>query len=191
MYSLSNNIILECNESNLSEALQYHIDTNTPLVENVFRYGSKGYFELYNEARSLYNDGKLNSIDEDDIWLLESDLGKWGIYEGKKVLLDFPMEINEAEYRGKKVNLNKPQRSSGPKKYQVYVKNKKGNVIKVNFGDAKGGLSAKISDKDARKAFADRHNCSDKKDRTKAGYWSCNLPRYGKSLGITQGNFYW
>ena len=40
MYSLSNNIILECNESNLSEALQYHIDTNTPLVENVFRYGS-------------------------------------------------------------------------------------------------------------------------------------------------------
>ena len=166
MYSLSNNIILECNESNLSEALQYHIDTNTPLVENVFRYGSKGYFELYNEARSLYN-------------------------EGKKVLLDFPMEINEAEYNGKKVNLNKPQRSSGPKKYQVYVKNKKGNVIKVNFGDAKGGLSAKISDKDARKAFADRHNCSDKKDRTKAGYWSCNLPRYGKSLGITQGNFYW
>ena len=191
MYSLSNNIILECNESNLSEALQYHIDTNTPLVENVFRYGSKGYFELYNEARSLYIDGKLNSLNEDDIWLLESDLGKWGIYEGKRVLLDFPMEINEAEYQGKDVKLNKPTRSSGPKKYKVYVKNDKGNVIKVNFGDTKGGLSAKISDKDARKAFADRHNCSDKKDKTKAGYWACNMPRYGKSLGVTQGNFYW
>lgn len=101
--------------------------------------------------------------------------------------------IFEAEYKGRKVELNKPTRSSGPKKYKVYVKNPKtGNVIKVNFGDVKGGLTSKINDKDARKAFADRHNCETKKDKTKPGYWSCNLPKYAKSLGLSGGgNFYW
>jgi hypothetical protein len=100
--------------------------------------------------------------------------------------------LKEAEYQGRQVDLNKPSRSSGPKKYQVYVKNDNGNVIKVNFGDEKGGLTAKIKDPDARKAFADRHDCKNKKDRTKAGYWSCNLPRYWKALGGGENmNTYW
>jgi hypothetical protein len=101
-------------------------------------------------------------------------------------------ELTEAEYQGKDVELNKPKRSSGSKKYQVYVKNDKGNVIKVNFGDEKGGLTAKINDPEARKAFADRHDCKNKKDKTKAGYWSCNLPRYWKALGGSDDmNTYW
>ena len=92
--------------------------------------------------------------------------------------------IEEAKYKGKEVNLNKPMRSSGPKKYKVYTKNAKGNVIVVNFGDAKGGLTAKINNAKARKAFSDRHNCPAKKDKTKAGYWSCRLPRYASLLGL-------
>ena len=94
------------------------------------------------------------------------------------------MGLTEAKYQGREVKLNKPQRSDGPKKYKVYTKNDKGNVVVVNFGDAKGGLTAKINNKEARKAFSDRHNCPAKKDKTKAGYWSCRLPRYASLLGL-------
>lgn len=98
----------------------------------------------------------------------------------------------EAEYRGKKVPLNKPKRG-GTKKFYVYTKNKKGNVIKVAFGADSGGgkLAVKLKDPKARKAFADRHNCDQKNDKTKAGYWSCRLPRYAKSLGLSGGGTWW
>lgn len=100
--------------------------------------------------------------------------------------------ISEAEYRGKKVPLNKPKRG-GTKKFYVYTKNKKGNVIKVAFGADSGGgkLAVKLKDPKARKAFADRHNCDQKNDKTKAGYWSCRLPRYAKSLGLSGGGTWW
>ena len=176
----------------ISEGLEYHLDTNIPIYENIYRFGSREYFNLINEARELYKNGLLNVNDLTDKWMLEkTNIGEMGVYNGKQVLLDIPVQLNEAEYQGKEVDLNKPRRSSGPKKYQVYVKNDNGNVIKVNFGDAKGGLTAKINNPEARKAFADRHDCKNKKDRTKAGYWSCNLPRYGEKLGLKGGNFYW
>jgi hypothetical protein len=77
--------------------------------------------------------------------------------------------------------------SSGGKAYKVYVKDPKTKKIKtVRFGS--GGLRAKINDKKARNAFAKRHNCAQKKDKTKAGYWSCRLPRYAKLLGL-KSNF--
>lgn len=181
--------LFENKSKQISEGLTWHIKTNTPLTENVYRPTSKKFFSLFNEARNLYNKGLLVCENQDDLWFLKSDFGKIGIYEGKRVLLDFP--ILEAEYQGKDVDLNSPMRSSGPKKYKVYVKNDKGNVVVVNFGDAKGGLTAKINDPEARKAFADRHDCKNKKDKTQAGYWSCNLPRYGEKLGLKGGNFYW
>ena len=98
--------------------------------------------------------------------------------------------IPEAEYKGKKVQLNKPKRG-GSKKFYVYVKNPKtGNVKKVSFGDT--GLSVKFKQKGATASFAARHKCAAKKDKTKAGYWSCNIGRYWKSLGGSS-NFsgYW
>ena len=88
--------------------------------------------------------------------------------------------MNELEYKGKKVKLNKPKRG-GSKKFYVYVKSKKGNVKKVSFGDT--NLSVKFKQKGARASFAARHKCATKKDKTKAGYWSCNIGRYWKSLG--------
>jgi hypothetical protein len=111
------------------------------------------------------------------------------MYEGTKVPLDHPF-INEAEYKGREVELNKPKRG-GKKKFFVYVKNDKGNVIKVEFGDT-SGLQAKLSNVAARKSFSARHNCPSKKDKTKPGYWSCNLPRYASQLGLKGGgNFFW
>jgi len=106
--------------------------------------------------------------------------------DGDYILL--PLE--EAKKKPNKNNkkLNKPMRdSSGGKAYKVYVKDPKTKKIKtVRFGS--GGLRAKINDKKARNAFAKRHKCSTKKDKTKAGYWSCRLPRYAKLLGL-KSNF--
>jgi len=96
--------------------------------------------------------------------------------------------VSEAEFKGKEVALNKPKRG-GPKAYYVYVKDGD-KVKKVTFGS--GGLRAKIKNKEARNAFAARHKCSTKKDRTKAGYWSCNLPRYAPALGLgAKMNTFW
>ena len=302
----------------LSEGLKYHMDANKPLTEHLYRAGSDSYFNLWAEARSLYSRNILEITHEDDLAVLtETDLGHYGMFEGKKVPLDFPIEINEIEDEnfvkgiellrstlskeggaagleplvkalsglgfskdevvdlikkninikqhrdgdyillpleeatrqelgmsssvsksrakaalknpsndgskvygldkdGKRVELksindvdkfkkfeidadlneakndnkklNKPMRdSSGGKAYKVYVKDPKTKKIKtVRFGS--GGLRAKINDKKARNAFAKRHKCPTKKDKTKAGYWSCRLPRYAKLLGL-KSNF--
>ena len=110
-------------------------------------------------------------------------------YNGFEMLKASVDYIPEAEYKGKKIKLNKPKRG-GSKKFYVYVKSKKGNVKKVSFGDT--NLSVKFKQKGARASFAARHKCATKKDKTKAGYWSCNIGRYWKSLGGS-ANFsgYW
>ena len=94
--------------------------------------------------------------------------------------------IDEAEYNGKKVQLNKPKRG-GSKKYYVYVKNPKtGRVKKISFGDVTG-LKTKSGNKKRAKSFAARHNCEKKNDKMKAGYWACRLPRYG----LVKGGKWW
>ena len=175
--------------ANASPGLMFHQQHNKPLSECVFRIGSKSYVEFYAEARELFNEGvlKVNELDKDLI--RNTDVGEYGLFENKEVPLDIPF-INEAEFRGKNVKLNSPKRG-GSKAYYVYVKNPKtGRVKKVSFGS--GGLRAKINNPKARKAFSARHNCPNKKDRTKAGYWSCNLPRYAKQLGLgANKNTFW
>ena len=242
-------------------SLQYHIDNGLSLHENVYRYSSDAFIQLFAEAREAWRDGYITLNEEDEHLLETTDIGEYGEYNGMKVPLDLPMVspdnknalfeigclidemiedenmideaasidemidyemikelvesiggtinmenfrkavqiqnetfdyngfemlkasvdyIPEAEYRGKKVQLNKPKRG-GSKKFYVYVKSKKGNVKKVSFGDT--GLSVKLKQRGARASFAARHKCAQKKDKTKAGYWSCNIGRYWKSLG--------
>jgi len=240
-------------------SLQYHIDNGLSLHENVYRYSSDAFIQLFTEARTALRDGKIKLNEEDSYLIENTDIGEYGEYNGMKVPLDLPMVssgkdplfeigslidemlenedlldegtsisemidydlvkelvesmgatinmetfrkavklneeldysgfdmlkasvdyISEAEYRGKKVALNKPKRG-GSKKFYVYVKSKKGNVKKVSFGDT--GLSVKLKQRGARASFAARHKCATKKDKTKAGYWSCNIGRYWKSLG--------
>ena len=95
--------------------------------------------------------------------------------------------LEEAEYRGKKVKLNSPKRG-GSKKYYVYTKNKKGNVVKVSWGDTTG-LKTKANNPGAVKSFVARHDCKNKNDKTKAGYWACRTPRY-KQLGVKGGQWW-
>lgn len=163
----------------LSENLRYHVDNKLPLTENTFRYGSEAFLNLWAEARALYL-REIIHVNEDDKQILEeTDLGNYGVYRGVTVPLDLPMLEEE-----KKKKLNKPMRDSkGKKAYKVYVKDPKTKKIKtVRFGS--GGLKAKINNSKARQAFAKRHNCAQKKDKTKASYWSCRLPRYAKLLGL-------
>jgi len=215
-------------------SLGYHIDNNLTLHENVYRYSSDSFIQLFAEARDAHRDGKIQ-LNEEDLKLIETtDIGLYGLFEGTKVPLDLPMieeskyekeettqqtidrlkarlddpndgmnvpfivqkikdlekSIEEAKYKGKDVPLNKPKRG-GSKKFFVYTKNKKGNVVKVSFGGTTG-LSVKIKEPGARASFAARHKCATKKDKTKPGYWACNVGRYWKSLGGAK-NFsgYW
>ena len=180
----------------ISEGLRYHIENGVSLQENVFRIGSKKYLQLFAEARMLHEWGNI-SLDENSKFLIENtDIGKFGIYEGEKVPLDLPKlneeeDLDEAKKKKKKdPPIGKPKRG-GSKAYYVYVRDPKTkNVKKVSFGS--GGLRAKIKDPKARSAFAARHDCKNKKDRTKASYWSCNLPRYAPALGLgPKMNTYW
>lgn len=93
------------------------------------------------------------------------------VYEAIEELLEED-RIEEAEYQGRKVQLNKPfYTPDGPKKSSVYVKNDKGNVVKVNFGDP--DMKIKKSNPERRKSFRARHNCDNPGPKWKARYWSC------------------
>jgi len=290
----------------LTEGLRHHLQSGTPLYENIFRPGSEQYFNTIRQARLLMNEGLLQNLCLEDLELLfETQVGEYAEFEGKKVPLDFPMleeitfvipdaeatwpqassnpqifkmgeqqwkklsdiakasggfgytakysdidpimedpatgelvtftdsdqvqmpvvlkyqeagvvkyeivvgedilhslidsgtnpdpdiwvvditseALAEAKYQGKEVALNKPKRG-GPKKFFVYTRNPKtGKTIKVNFGGTTG-LTAKINNPEARRNFASRHNCDQKNDKTKPGYWSCRLPRYAKLIGL-------
>ena len=89
--------------------------------------------------------------------------------------------VEETEYQGKKVKLNNPFRTpSGPKKFSVYVKNDKGNVVKVNFGDP--NMEIKRDDPKRRASFRARHGCDNPGPKWKAKYWSCYQWRAGSKV---------
>jgi hypothetical protein len=197
-----NRMVITENRTIISEGLRYHLDNQIPLLENVYRYGSESYFNLINEVRGLYSEGKvdLSFMDEE---LIKTDIGKKVVFEGKEVWLDIPMEDNEilseAKFRGKNVKTSSPQRSSsGGKAYRVYVsgcakktKSNPSGVKQIRFGS--GGLKAKLTQPDRKKAYNARHGCSKGRhnDKCKAGYWSCRLPRYAKKLGLSGGGTWW
>lgn len=89
------------------------------------------------------------------------------------------LEITEAEYQGKKVTLNNPVRG-GTKKFYVYTKNEKGNVVKVSFGDP--NMEIKRDDPKRRANFRARHGCDNPGPKWKARYWSCYQWRSGSKV---------
>lgn len=176
----------------ISESVLYHINNDLPIHDNVYRIYSEKFFNLYNESRILKESGAVKFFG-DDLELLETNIGETGMYGNTEVYLDVPFVEDEEEYlveaqhRGKNVKLNKPFRTpGGPKKFAVYVKTPGGNIKKVTFGDP--NLRVRSNNKKAAKSFRARHKCHTKKDRTTAGYWSCNISRYRKALGIKSKN---
>jgi len=185
---MQNNLLNEM----ASIELNYHIQNNKGLDENVFRPGSNKFFELFREARDLYHLGIYKLNENEEFYIKHTELGEFDLYENNFVPLDFPMinenyieqndylneKSNKNLYKGKKVKLNKPQRG-GDKKFYVYTRNPKtGNIIKVQFGDKnmKTGLN--------NPARVARHRCkTHANDKTKPSYWSCRLPRYFGNSG--------
>ena len=174
----------------ISEDVKYHLSNSIPLLENEYRPGSEKHAMVIKEARELW-EKKIIKLSALDTKLFENtDLGRFGLYEDQMVALDLPFTedmaedelIAEAKYQGKDVEIGKPKRG-GSKKFYVYVRKPGGGIKKVSFGDTTG-LSVKLNNPAARKAFAARHDCANKKDRTKASYWSCRLPRYANLLGL-------
>jgi hypothetical protein len=166
----------------LSEGLRWHLQECVAFDSPVYRVGTEKYFSLMKEARWMYRANLYQPLHEFEKDLLESDLGEWAEFDGSMVPLDFPMKddvVIEAEYKGRKVELGKPTKGSGGKAH-VYVRNPKtGKVIKVSFGssmpDAMGDSEAA---RKRRKSFGARHNCADKDDRTKPGYWACRATKF-------------
>ena len=130
-------------------------------------YEKKGMKKMFGKMypNCVKKTKKKESVEESyDLWMED---GSWG----------YTMTgIVEAEYQGRKVKLGKPMQGDS-KKFKVYVKNPKGNVVKVNFGqggDAKGGtMRIRKSNPKARANFRARHNCDSPGPRHKARYWSC------------------
>ena len=101
--------------------------------------------------------------------------------------IDLSDKIAEAK---EKKTLNKPFRTpGGPKKFSVYVKNEKGNVVKVNFGDP--NMEIKRDDPKRRKSFRARHNCANPGPKTKARYWSCKQWRSGTKVQGSEVEYEW
>jgi len=116
--------------------------------------------------QSVHDELLANNCSWDDEW----DEFIWEI-EAKEIY-DEENKLIASEYQGRKVTLNKPFRTpDGPKKFSVYVKNDKGNVVKVNFGDPNMKIKKNIPER--RKSFRARHNCDNPGPKWKARYWSC------------------
>ena len=185
------------NEIKISESLEYHLKNKIPLSKSIFRYGSESFISLIKEVGVLVRNKDIEINDNDTFIISEFNEEKVIVEGFGEVILDFIYQeesfINEAEYKGKKVDLNKPKRG-GSKKFFVYVKDPKTkNIKKVSFGAKSGGgkLSVKLNDPKARNSFAKRHNCTEKDDKTKPGYWSCRLPRYTHLLNLKPSSGVW
>ena len=177
---LINEAELQYPDFDLNKNIKYQ---DTSISSGMWRYtgteqGGKGVY------RNLNND-QILGFDRSDFDIFRKNLSSH---------FDIDEELNEAKKAKKKEKkdppIGKPKRG-GSKAYYVYVRSPKTKKIKkVSFGS--GGLRAKIKNKKARNAFAARHNCKNKKDRTTAGYWSCNLPRYASQLGLgANQNTFW
>jgi hypothetical protein len=161
---LNKSLILK-KDVKISNALQYHIDNGMTLTENAFMFYSEGYFDLINEVRDLFNEGKID-LNKEDRLMIESDLGKKVKIGKTYIYLDAPY-IHET----KEDILTESKNPRGNKKFAVYTKGKNGEVKKVTFNNSNSII------KESRM-------CSQKTDKTTAGYWSCNVGRYSKQLGL-------
>ena len=166
------------NLQQMKRQCEYLLDFDENQIEEILNNGHDWAQDHISEAKNnmdqvfdfLMNEIKGDDSDVQSESYLPNIKGK-KIYEDQYGSVEI-LPIQESEYKGRKVTLNKPfYTPDGPKKRSVYVKNSKGNIVKVNFGDP--NMEIKRDSPSHRKSFRARHKCSEKKDRTTPGYWSC------------------
>jgi len=138
-------------------------DDNIVFLHDSFDLELNEHFVIETGVVGFTEDGIILEADEETIEFLELN----DMLTENNLAED---ELNEAEYQGRKVTLNKPMQGD-VKKSKVYVKNAKGNVVKVNFGDKNMTIKKNIPGR--RKSFRARHNCKNPGPKWKARYWSC------------------
>lgn len=162
----------------VSKELKHHLDNKLPLHETEFRFGSEKHINLLKEVKELYNKGLIKLNETDEFVINEFDPTPIKVKGVGEVYLGLIQEeyesdeqlLSEAVYQGRKVQLGK-RMAGDVKKFKVYVRNEKGNVVKVNFGQK--GVKIKKNNPARRKSFRARHNCTNPGPRWKARYWSC------------------
>jgi hypothetical protein len=183
------------NKSNYLVDLAYELDNNqahrlADTITHQIKTASEDYDHEYDMVRNQMEtaeraiDGIEDVIGEDGegnlmAWVQSKITNAVEMLDGVSDYLQSQHKTASDKNKGKK--LNKPFRTpGGPKKFSVYVKNDKGNIIKVNFGDP--GLSIKRDNPARRKNFRARHNCDNPGPKTKARYWSCRNWEAGRSV---------
>jgi hypothetical protein len=163
----SNNYVFFNGLKTISHATSNMINMDYTTVDSILSDGHGWALDHVstsaNDIESVYHflANELNAYDGDTDGGYEDEFGNVEVFN-----------LAEAEYKGRKVKLGKPMKGD-VKKFKVFVKNDKGNVIKVNFGDP--NMEIKRDDPKRRKSFRARHKCADAKDRTKPKYWSCKM----------------
>lgn len=156
-FSMDYNDCEQCGDSYEIASYDMYIPSEEEYVDfgeetEEFEVKAAKFEYMHPTTRELFYFDKLRDYKKDGIKL---------IYQGQA-----------SEYQGRKVTLNKPFRTpNGPKKFSVYVKNEKGNVVKVNFGDPNMKIKKNIPER--RKSFRARHHCENPGPKWKARYWSC------------------
>ena len=183
--------------ANILDEHGYHDEANSVTVELVklAAHGDSEYEmarnELYTAQRAI--DALLDLMGDKEgnlpAWVQSKISNSVNMLKGVSDYMVSESESKKAyaSDKNKGKSLNKPFRTpGGPKKFSVYVKNDKGNVVKVNFGDP--NMEIKRDDPNRRKNFRARHNCDNPGPKTKARYWSCKNWEAGKSVSdITKG----
>lgn len=158
LYSELKKIICETlDEKKSAKGLWHNIHKRRKAGKRPLRPGEEGYPKTLDIEENDKYEETLEETDDVVFELFEID-------EEENNCLE------EAEYQGRDITLNKPMRGD-IKKFKVYTKNEKGNVVKVNFGDP--NMRIRKSNPGARKSFRARHNCDEPGPKWKARYWSC------------------
>lgn len=149
-------------------------DVEEITLSNIIPPKSEEYIDFGEETEELEIPATAKYEYIDPVTFEKYYFERRGNYKKDGRYLRYEGEAKASEYQGRKVTLNKPFRTpNGPKKFSVYVKNEKGNVVKVNFGDPNMKIKKNIPER--RKSFRARHNCDQAKDKTTPRYWSCKM----------------
>jgi len=170
----------------INEHIKYHIEQELSISESIFRIGSDAYLDFVNRLRDLHESGKINLTENDKFIVENLQTGKEGTLSigGKKktVTLDDP-HIRRKDEPGKLYVVYRPHKDGKKDKETGLVK-----AVAIGFGEDTGpgndDVRQKHQDPARRKAFLTRHGCSKKTDLYAAGWWSCNLHKFWKKLGL-------
>ena len=174
----NNRYMFFSNLQQMKRQCEYLLDFDENQIEEILNNGHDWAQDHISEAKNnmdqvfdfLMNEIKGDDSDVQSESYLPNIKGK-KIYEDQYGSVEI-LPIQESEYKGRKVTLNKPfYTPDGPKKRSVYVKNSKGNIVKVNFGDP--NMRIKKNSPSHRKSFRARHHCENPGPKWKSKFWSC------------------